>query len=715
MFLKIWVMFIKFKLNMQPQPISLYILLFCLSLLINTARAAETHTIKKIEITHGSQNERRKNNEANFYKPYSKQVISEKTIKEESIRDIAEAVRDIPGVSITENGSFSKNIKIRGLQGPRVSTLIDGIKLSNQGMTHTGAGETGMQDIANVKSIEVIKGSPAVLFDPGASGGVINIITHKAPLKQGLGLKQRFTYDEGYDLKKSTTIMDASNGVVGARLSYSKTLSEDYKIKGEDDKKLAISRSNALNSMAPNFLPINDLGYRSEFLSARVSSKIGSDSIVDFDWNNWTGKDMSLIHGPSIGDAIIIQYDRMDRNSHAISYRKDNLALLSDINIKYAKQTQFQAIGSSAIGVQQDTEQFNITSDLNFDNLMLKMGTEVIQDRAKTLIYSTQDYYGAFTNLEYIVADWTFFGGARFNQWQASQKLFSDTNISVAQNLIGISGITPPRTNSSPTFATGMQYAVNQNNNLSLNINSTYRNPTLLEKYAFGATLGGGINMQPEEGKHAEISWKYLGPKLSTSTSIFYSDFKNYIWIKNIRRIINQAALNACIASGQCNTAIGEYDNREDEFFQSYIKYYNSVKVTNWGMEFNAQYSIAQHEILIGASFNEIKSADIFVKSAAQPINSNISYRYEINNSWKPWVKIKAQYVIDTPKVEQHKGFDLYSLLSLHTGLKKNGFVVSAGVRNIMDKEYRAAYSGINGLARSFFINIDYDWNSRKP
>lgn len=687
--------------------------LLILPLIIISHPTIAKDTLQKIEITAGeTKNERRKNQEKMFYKPYSKHIVGEKTIQEESFSDIAEAVRDIPGVNITESGSFHKTIKIRGLQGPRVVSLINGIKLSNQGMTHTGAGETGMADIANVKTIEVIKGSPSVIFDPGASGGVINIITHKAPLEKGIGIKQRLSYDEGYDKKKSTTILDVSTGNIGARFSYSRTESNDYKIKGNRNKKLAISSANIANAESPNFLEIKNLGYSSEAVSARISAKVGEDGIIDLDWQNWTGKDMSLIHGPSIIESTIIQFERMDRNSHAISYRKDNLGIFSDLHLKYAKQYQYQAIGENAIGVKLKSEQVNLISDLEFENSIIKTGFSVIKDEATTLVYSTQDYYGAFANLEYLTDKWTFFGGVRWNRWTTTQKLRSATNRELAKNLVGISGITPSKTTSAPTVAVGIQYLINQQNNISLNFNTTYRNPDLMERYSFSNTLGGGLKMQPEEGKHAEISWKHLSPKLSMTTSVFYSKFKNYIWTKSIRKLKNQAALEQCIRVGLCNPKIGEFNDRETDFYDIFHKYYNSPDVTNFGVEFNAEYSIPQHEVIFGSSFNQINSNDAHVKSAAHPVDTNISYRYEFNNDWKPWLKIEGQYVLDFPKVKQHMGFDPYFLASFYAGFNKNNFIVSGGVRNLLDKEYHAPYSGINGLSRTFFVNVAYEWHS---
>ena len=276
------------------------------------------------------------------------------------------------------------------------------------------------------------------------------MVTHKAPLEKGIGFQQQLSYDEGYDQPKSTTTVDASNGIIGGRFTYSKTDAKDYKIKGDEDKKLAIAQNNDLNSESASFIETKDLGYSSESSSARISAQTGNDSAIDIDWENWTGKDMALIHGSTISDAAIVQYDRMDRNLQAIAFRKDTLGDLNDFHIKYAKQSQFQAIGSIAQGVTLNSQQLNLISDLVLDNLMIKFGGEIIYDNAETLVYSEQDYYGAFSNLEYLIQNWTIFGGVRWNQWTTTQKLLDGANEEVASQLVGISGSTPPKEHAAP-------------------------------------------------------------------------------------------------------------------------------------------------------------------------------------------------------------------------------------------------------------------------
>lgn len=682
---------------------------------ISTSGAAEPQRdMPTVEVYGDAQNERLNHQEDLFNKPWSSHLVDQQQLREESIPDIAEALRDAPGVSVTEAGAFSKGIKIRGLQGARVVSLVDGIKLSNQGMTHTGAGETGMVDIANVRSIEAVKGSPSVVYDPGASGGVVNVKTLGAELEEGVGFSQRLGYDGGYEQSKSTTSVNASNGRLAARFTYAEGESRDYNIRDQDGKKFAISKANFDNSLSSNYIETHNLGYRAESTSVRLSAKAGEDGVFSLDWDDWVGKDMSLIHGPAIRDATIIQYDRMERDFTALSYRKDRLGAFNNFNAKFARQTQFQAIGAHAQGVTLESDQLNLVADYTSGDWLTLFGAELIADQAETLVYSEQDYIGVFANVEYVRDQWTLFGGARWNDWVTRQKLLSDANAEVAQQLLGISGITPSLSEREPTVALGAQYVINDFQNISINANTTFRNPDLMERYAFSGTVGGGQALKPEQGKHLELAWKYLSGSLFMSGSVFYSDFDDYIWTKEKRNLTNPDGLVTCIRLGKCDPEIGDFNGQDSEFFEIYNVYYNAEQVTNRGAEFTLQHTVPRHDTTFTVSFNDIKSQDTFVRSAAHPIDVNLAYRYQHDHPWQPWVKVKTQYVFDEPKVKQHMGFDPYFLASLHAGIRKGHWIMSLGVRNIFNETYRAPYSGINGLERSAFINIAYDFQSSK-
>ena len=646
-----------------------------------------------------------------FHKPYSAQIVSQEKIQQEGLTDIKEAIRDIPSVSITETGAFGKNVKIRGLSGQRVVNVVDGIKIANQGLDHSGAGEINMVDIDNVESIEVVKGSPAVIYDPGASGGVILVKTQAAQFDTGVRASQKLAYDQGYDKTSATTRLDAGGESFAAKVTYTQESANDYRIRGDVDKKYAISKSNALNNINSS-VTVKDLGYDADALSVKLSAAFLNDSRIDVDYDEWLGKDIASAHGSTIDDAMVMLLARKERESSSVTYHKKRLGIFDNFSLKFNQQSLLERATESAYSETLDSKTLNSNFYLDLSDFRTSFGATATWDKAETAVYSEQDYYAAFINLEYDFASWTTFAGLRGNHWATRQKLLPGTNPDVAAQLIGISGLTPEKTVFEPTWAIGAQYHLSDTQNLSANLSRTFRAPDLYERYTFGSFIGGGVDLQPEQGHHAELAWKYLDEAWALNASVFYSDFDQYIWTKTIRQVKDRAGLEQCIRIGKCNPLTGDYNNHEADFFNDTIKYYNADNVNNWGIELSANYLTDNHDFGISSSFNKIDADDPFVQSAAQPININSHYKYIFSQlPLQPWIKGKIQTVFDEPKVTQKGGFEPYTIASFFAGVNGRFATVNAGVRNLGNRTYRAAYSGLNGLERSYFISAEFKWD----
>ncbi|MDR2489034.1 MAG: TonB-dependent receptor [Desulfovibrio sp.] len=113
-----------------------------------------------------------------FSVPSSVSVVDKKAMEREPRPTIAEHLRDIPGVEVSDGGmgGGTKRVGIRGESPSRVLVLIDGMKISEQ---KSMDGSMIMIDPLNVERIDVIKGPASVLYGSDAIGGVVNIITKK--------------------------------------------------------------------------------------------------------------------------------------------------------------------------------------------------------------------------------------------------------------------------------------------------------------------------------------------------------------------------------------------------------------------------------------------------------------------------------------------------------------------------------------------------------
>ncbi|MCF7699201.1 TonB-dependent receptor plug domain-containing protein [Loktanella sp. M215] len=102
-------------------------------------------------------------------------VVTADDIAARGIATVQDALRALPGVSVTGSGPTYTQVRIRGGEASHTLILIDGIAAAG------GDGEyilSGLET-ANIEKIEVLRGPQSVYYGSDASAGVINIITRK--------------------------------------------------------------------------------------------------------------------------------------------------------------------------------------------------------------------------------------------------------------------------------------------------------------------------------------------------------------------------------------------------------------------------------------------------------------------------------------------------------------------------------------------------------
>lgn len=176
----------------------------------------------------------------------STSVIPPETIEKRNFAKLDDLMRYVPGVSMAE-----EQLSIRGSSGysqgagSRVLVAIDGVPLYT--------GDTGeivweFVPITDIEQIEVIKGPASSLYGSTAIGGVVNIITKKAPKKPLFHLSSDGGfYDDpsidqwkwtdnkrtfyGYSLTHSNSF-----GKFGYTISYKRENSDGYR-EGDHNKR----------------------------------------------------------------------------------------------------------------------------------------------------------------------------------------------------------------------------------------------------------------------------------------------------------------------------------------------------------------------------------------------------------------------------------------------------------------------------------------------
>ena len=101
-------------------------------------------------------------------------VIDGNEINDDITTSLGDAVDSYLGVSIADYGSAVGQPIIRGMSGPRVKILKNG--MVNRDVSGLGADHLNDVDLYNIEQIEIVKGPSSLLYANGTIGGIINVV-----------------------------------------------------------------------------------------------------------------------------------------------------------------------------------------------------------------------------------------------------------------------------------------------------------------------------------------------------------------------------------------------------------------------------------------------------------------------------------------------------------------------------------------------------------
>ncbi|MHA6965671.1 TonB-dependent receptor domain-containing protein [Zobellella denitrificans] len=159
--------------------------------------------------------------------PASISVITAEEIAKKSFRDLTDALRGVPGVTITGGGA-SQDISIRGLGAKYTLILVDG-KRQGSRQTRPNSDGPGIEQgwippLDRIERIEVVRGPMSSLYGSDAMGGVINIITKKVGERWGGSVRLENSFrDRGYagDAQQASAAVSGPliEGLLGVQLA----------------------------------------------------------------------------------------------------------------------------------------------------------------------------------------------------------------------------------------------------------------------------------------------------------------------------------------------------------------------------------------------------------------------------------------------------------------------------------------------------------------
>jgi vitamin B12 transporter len=148
--------------------------------------------------------------------PASVSVITSEDLAQKQIERVADALREVPGLSVVQTGTPGQlaSVFTRGLPSEDTQILLDGIPI-NQGLS--GAFNFADLTTDNIDRIEVARGPQSTLYGPRALAGVIQIFTKRGDGPPGITLSaEGGSYDTFRETLESDGKVDQFDYSIGA-------------------------------------------------------------------------------------------------------------------------------------------------------------------------------------------------------------------------------------------------------------------------------------------------------------------------------------------------------------------------------------------------------------------------------------------------------------------------------------------------------------------
>ena len=481
--------------------------------------------------------------------PMSVSVMTEEQIKKNPSTNIADLVKDIPGLTIHSSTPGINRIAIRGEDPSRTLILIDGQKISEQ---KSMDGTPILIDPANIARIEVIKGPASVLYGSDAIGGVVNIITKKDSQKVLSG--------------------SASLGYFGATDGFSQSLSLAGSNKGWHYN---LSASNA--SYGDTKTPYGDLpdtDYTQQDFRGMIS--------YDFNEHFSAGVHASYFDSDTQTSALEIENKKYVpfgtvkvptwemKKIGVFGELKDVNDFLARLRVDVWHQEVFKdfandfkipagiIMGKERFVLQQGTAQntldtlgASIQSDwLLGERHYLIAGYDFSEDSLDSSNYNytkpplpmipateynssfkgSQTSHAGYLAMETTLpADFTLSYGVRYTTVESEMTRANK----VSKGVNSSAGATGSVVDSKPVFSVGLVWAGIDNLALRANWAQGFKVPSLDHKYVSttkaDTTILANPDLEPETSDNFEIGARYVKGGFSADVAVFYSLADNYL------------------------------------------------------------------------------------------------------------------------------------------------------------------------------------------
>jgi iron complex outermembrane receptor protein len=452
-------------------------------------------------------------------------VIAGDDLRRRIAASLGETLAKELGVSSTYFGPTASRPVIRGLGGYRVQTLQDGLaSLDISGLSQDHA--VTIESVVS-QQIEVIKGPAALLYGSGAAGGLVNVVTHRVPMKQPkepFAAAAELRGDTAADERTKAVSFDGGTGLLALHADYFDRETDDVEIPGFMQSP-ALRRSLVDAGEEPDGVR----GHIPNTASDTQGGAFGAALIGDAARGGLSWSRYDSTYGIPGEEAAFIDMQQERYDAKLEWDLKGAFTMLRlDSSYNDYTHTEFEAPGVPGTVFNQDAYDVRFTADHELsDGWRGTAGAQYVDIDFQALgdeafvPASTTTSSSLFLFEERHFDRWTVELGARAEQ----QKIDLDANTGL-----------PDYDATAISASAGSVWKFAEDHAIALNVTRTQRNPQAAELYANGPHIAaqrfeiGDPALDKETAVTTDVSLRHTGGGVQWTLNAFYNDYDNYIY-----------------------------------------------------------------------------------------------------------------------------------------------------------------------------------------
>jgi len=627
---------------------------------------------------------------------------------------LADALKEIPGVTTLQTGPTISKPIIQGMHSNRILIINNGIRQEGQ---QWGAEHAPEIDAFVANKLTVIKGAGSIKYGSDAIGGVILVEPNPMPDSAGI-------HGEVNLVGISNGRQGVSSGIVEGRL---KKIPLSWRLQGTFKK--------AGNIKTPDYY-LSNSGFEEKNFSWATQ----------YQWKNIKTElfysqfntDIGVFKGAHIGNLTDLEkafnastpfytseFDyKIDRPKQHVEHElfksktdyilneksKYSLVLARQYNLRdeYDKDLPLNDSLAALNKPELHYEITTYTGDLSYqhtfnDKLTSSIGFNTIQqvntyDGRAFIPNFINNNYALYSIHQYKLKNILFDFGIRYDyeflkiyQWKSSSVLYS-----------------PEKTFQNVSFNTGMEWKISEKLSYHLNIGTAYRAPSVNELYGSGLHHGEGKFIYSNENIQAEKAKAIITgveidnvKRLSGHLDFYYKQMDGYIYLKPV--FPATLSIRGAFPSFK-------YEQR-DAYFT--------------GMDAWLHYEITSHlksthKINIVRAYNTSDNKFLpFIPS--DRFENGLKYEFSnLKHLKESSIDIHVLYVAKQTRVEENSDYkvapDAYVLLNADAGtsvhIGKQHYEIGVSVNNILNNKYREYMNAFRYFTdepgRSYVLRLKY-------